>query len=202
MNRPGNLALALAAALFAVAPARSADADDTARAAFEREDHATALPLYRSRAERGDAEAQYRIGLMLRFGWGIARDAATAASWLRRAADQAHAPAQAELGAMLRLGRGVPEDARAAARLLRAAAASGIGIAQLSIGRMYRDGIGVDKDLIEAWVWFLLAGENQVMDGFAFRSEIGATMSPEQLAVARKLAAERVAAIRKENTRQ
>jgi hypothetical protein len=174
---------------------------DEARTAFEREDYVVAAALYRPRAEMGDAEAQYRLGMMLRFGWGVDKDAAAAAAMLRRAAEQNHPLAQAELGTMYRLGRGVPEDAREAARLLRAAAGAGVGIAQLSIGRMYRDGIGVAKDDVEAYAWFQLAGENSVMDGFAFRAELTKTMTEQQLAAARTLAAERAQAIQKEARR-
>lgn len=164
---------------------------DPAAAAYDREDYAAAIALYAPRAEQGDAEAQYRMGMMARFGWGTERDAGSAARWLRKAADQNHAQAQAELGTMYRLGRGVPEDPKEAARLLRAAAAAGVGIAQLSIGRMYRDGIGVPRDLVEAYAWFSAAGDNNVMDGFAYRGEIAKQMTPEQIAEGKRLGAQR-----------
>jgi len=186
-----------AAALAFLLQAATAQTDEAA-AAFEREDYATAAALYRPRAEAGSAEAQYRLGLMLRFGWGVDKDAAAAAAMLRRAAEQNHALAQAELGTMYRLGRGVPEDAPEAARLLRSAAGAGVGIAQLSIGRMYRDGVGVAADPVEAYAWFQLAGESGVMDGFAYRAELAKTMTEAQLAAAKKRAAERAQVLRKE----
>lgn len=164
---------------------------DAARAAYEREDYNAAAALYAPRAAAGDAEAQYRMGMMARFGWGVDKDAATAARWLDEAAKQNHPQAQAELGTMYRLGRGVPEDAKRAAQLLTAAATAGVGIAQLSIGRMYRDGAGVDRDLIEAYAWFTAAGENSVMDGFAYRAEIAKQMSPEQIAEGKRRGAQR-----------
>lgn len=164
---------------------------DAARVAYEREDYATAVQLNAPRAAAGDAEAQYRMGMMARFGWGMDKDTAAAVKWLSAAAQQNHAQAQAELGAMYRLGRGVPEDPKEAARLLTAAAMQGVGIAQLSIGRMYRDGIGVNRDLVEAYAWFSVAGENNVMDGFAYRSEIIKDMSPEQIAEGKQRAAQR-----------
>jgi uncharacterized protein len=136
------------------------------------------------------------MGMMARFGWGMDKDTAAAVRWLSAAARQNHAQAQAELGAMYRLGRGVPEDAREAARLLTAAALAGVGIAQLSVGRMYRDGIGVDRDLVEAYAWFSAAGDNNVMDGLAYRGEIVKDMSPEQIAEGKRRAAQRT---RKEN---
>jgi TPR repeat protein len=78
-----------------------------------------------------------------------------------------------------------------AAQLLRAAAEAGVGIAQLSIGRMYRDGTGVSRDFVEAYAWLTAAGENGVMDGFAYRGEIAKLMTAEQLADAKRLAAQR-----------
>jgi uncharacterized protein len=164
---------------------------DPAATAYEREDYAAAIALYAPRADKGDAEAQYRMGMMARFGWGTDRDAAAAARWLRKAADQNHPQAQAELGTMYRLGRGVPEDQKEAARLLRAAADAGVGIAQLSIGRMYRDGFGVPRDLVEAYAWFSAAGANNVMDGLAYRGEIAKQMSPEQIAEGKRLGGQR-----------
>ncbi|HQR19717.1 MAG TPA: tetratricopeptide repeat protein [Burkholderiaceae bacterium] len=181
-------ACTLAAAL-AVTPAFAQP--DAARAAYESEDYATAVALYAPRATAGDAEAQYRMGMMARFGWGMDKDTSAAVRWLTEAARQNHPQAQAELGTMYRLGRGVPEDPKRAAQWLTAAANAGVGIAQLSIGRMYRDGIGVDRDLVEAYAWFSAAGENSVMDGFAYRSEITKDMTPEQIAEGRRRAAQR-----------
>ncbi len=66
-----------------------------------------------------------------------------------------------------------------------------MGIAQLSIGRMYRDGVGVERDLVEAYAWFTVAGDNNVMDGLAYRSEIAKDMSPEQIAEGKRRAAQR-----------
>jgi TPR repeat protein len=165
--------------------------DDAARSAWDREDYAAAAALYGPRASAGDADAQYRMGLMARFGWGMDKDTTAAVRWLRRAADQGHAQAQAELGTMIRLGRGVEQDAHEAARLLLAAAAAGVGIAQLSIGRMYRDGVGVDRDLVEAYAWFSAAAANNLMDGLAYRSEIVKQMNPGQIAEGQRRAAER-----------
>jgi TPR repeat protein len=169
----------------------AAAATDAARDAYEREDYATAVSLYSPRAAAGDAEAQCRMGLMARFGWGMEKDAAVAARWLKQAAIQNHAEAQAELGTMYRLGRGVPEDAKEAARWLTAAAEGGVGMAQLASGRMYRDGIGVRRDLVEAYAWFSAAGSNGVMDGLAYRDEIAKEMTAEDVAEGRRRAGQR-----------
>ena len=96
--------------------------EDAARAAYEREDYAAAVALYAPRAAQGDADAQYRMGMMARFGWGMDKDTAAAVRCLTQAARQNQPQAQAELGTMYRLGRGVPEDPKEAARWLTAAA--------------------------------------------------------------------------------
>jgi TPR repeat protein len=165
--------------------------EDAARAAYEREDYAAAVALYAPRAAQGDADAQYRMGMMARFGWGMDKDTAAAVRYLTQAARQNQPQAQAELGTMYRLGRGVPEDPKEAARWLTAAARSGVGIAQLSIGRMYRDGVGVERDLVEAYAWFTVAGDNNVMDGLAYRAEIAKDMSSEQIAEGKRRATQR-----------
>ena len=46
---------------------------------------------------------------------------------------------------------------------------------------MYRDGVGVERDLVEAYAWFTVAGDNNVMDGLAYRAEIAKDMTPSRL---------------------
>lgn len=180
----------VAALLFCL----SAAAQDLAgaRAAYEREDYDTAFKLYLPQAQRGNAEAQYRVGLMYKFGWGTDKDLAAAARSLRAAADQHHAEAQAELGRLYKDGRGVPENPAEAARWLLRAARAGVGIAQLNIGRMYRDGTGVARNRAEAYAWFSAAAANGYMDALSYRADLADEMSPEELRTAEKLAAERM----------
>lgn len=76
--------------------------------AYYDEDFTTAISELRPLAERGDAVAQYRLGLMLDFGQGVRTDPEGAAKWMRLAADQGDSDAQFALGRMYQLGRGVP----------------------------------------------------------------------------------------------
>jgi TPR repeat protein len=183
----------LLTATFVAAALMTAAAQDldTARAAYEREDYDTAFNLYSPAANKANAEAQYRLGLMHKFGWGTERDLKAAANWLRRAADQQHAEAQAELGVLYKLGRGVKEDAAEAARWFRRAADSGVGIAQLNLARAYKDGAGVKKDLAEAYAWFTIAAGNGYVDGMSYRARIAEDMSEEDVKNGERLAAER-----------
>src|SRR5215510_5449444 len=106
MRRTRAARMLCGAILWAAALSAGAQID-AARAAFEKEDYDTAYRLYKPLAEQGTAEAQYRLGLMHKFGWGAGRDHADAARWLRAAAEQSHPEAQAELGVFYKDGRGV-----------------------------------------------------------------------------------------------
>jgi TPR repeat protein len=118
--------VALLPALFAQAPATSGNVDFSAGLkAFERDDYATALNVWRPLAEKGDAAAQYSIGFMYDQGKGVPQDYAEAARWFRKAADQGDARAQYSIGFMYAQGQGVPQDHAEAARWYRKAADQG-----------------------------------------------------------------------------
>ena len=57
------------------------------------------LTLLRAKAEKGDAQAQFELGLASSLGkFGVATDYVEAVKWYRRAAEQDHAKAQYNLG--------------------------------------------------------------------------------------------------------
>ena len=68
------------------------------------------LAALRSKANAGDAEAQFNLGVMYRVGRGVPQDDVEAVSWFRQAADQGYGPAQNILGNAYSFGRGVPQD--------------------------------------------------------------------------------------------
>lgn len=108
----------------------------------------------RRRAEAGEAEGQFRLGVMYAYGRGTARDEAEAASWLRKAAGQNHIAAQMRLGLMLARGAGVAKDEAEAAEWLRKAAERNDSVAQFNLGLMHAHGLGVAKDRNEALRWY------------------------------------------------
>ena len=59
---------------------------------------------------RGDASAQFNLGVIYAAGRVVPRDDAEAVRWFGRAADQGLALAQHNLGVMYGIGRGVPQD--------------------------------------------------------------------------------------------
>ncbi len=104
--------LCLLLALAAVLPPGTSWAGpiEDARAAYDREDYATALPLYRQLAAQGDPAAQFALGMMNLGGEGLAKDPAAALKWFRLSAAQGNALGHIGLGSMYADGRGVPED--------------------------------------------------------------------------------------------
>ncbi len=86
-----------------------ADWDDGV-AAYAAGDYATAYREWFPLAERGDAKAQYNLGVIHANGKGVPKNYAEAVKWYRKAAEYGHAGAQFGLGSGYFLGRGVPED--------------------------------------------------------------------------------------------
>lgn len=108
----------------------------------------------RSAAERGDADAQFRLGMMHVEGQGAERDDALALGWFRRAADSGHAAAQNSVGIFYTLGRGTARDDAVAMQWLRRSAEQGFTGADSNIGLMYLQGRGVPQDMGQALHWF------------------------------------------------
>ena len=93
--------------------------------AYQRGDYTTALQIFRSLAETGDARGQNGFGVMSEWGQGVPQDDAAAVKWYRMAADQGFSKAQVNLGGMYVTGRGVQQDYVEAAKWYRKAAKQG-----------------------------------------------------------------------------
>jgi len=68
------------------------------------------LPDLRKMADQGDAEAQWRLGMLYLNGDGVRQNDREAAKWFQRAADQSYVPALTALGLQYWAGRGVQQD--------------------------------------------------------------------------------------------
>ena len=64
----------------------------------------------KAKAEKGDAEAQYSLGVRYDNGDGVAKDEIEAVKWYRKAAEQNYASAQYNLGLCYYNGQGVAKD--------------------------------------------------------------------------------------------
>jgi TPR repeat protein len=103
---------------------------------------AATLDDLRAAASRGDAQAQYDLGVALDCGRGVKRNRAQALEWLRKAADQDHVAAQSVLGWKYMTGQGVRRDDAAAFAWLRRAAERDDTSAQNNLGILYAQGRG------------------------------------------------------------
>jgi len=141
------------------------------------------------------------IGLLLvpALGWADFRagldayergDYDTALAEFRPLAEQGYASAQYNLGVMYDNGLGVPQDYREAAKWYRFAAEQGKVKAQSNLASMYHFGQGVLKDDVLAHMWADLAASQGGGDAVKIRDAVATSMTPQQIAVAQRLARE------------
>ena len=105
-------------------------------------------------AERGDCEAQIRMGMRFRNGDGVAKDHQQALRWFRMSADQGCAEGLDNVGLMHLSGWGVPVDFGIAAAYFKASAAQDHAQALFNLGNCHFSGQGVEQDYamaIECW---------------------------------------------------
>jgi len=189
MRRPLRIACLFACIVaFDGHPVRAAS-DASAIPSIRAED-AAALAARLRLAEAGDADAQLRVGQMLRDRQGVRwRDFERAATWFRRAALQGRSEAQYALGRLHYEGLLVPRDAAEMCRMLEMAARQGHAGAQLTLGVIREYGFDdVEADLTEALKWYELAAGRGVagVDGklARLRPRVRAKMTDAQIATA------------------
>ena len=119
---------------------------ETAARAYARGDLKGAWQQWWTLAHRGDAAAQYQVGLLYGSGIGVPTDHAEAAGWYLKAARQGHDRAQAALGLLYSTGMGVPLDQGEAVRWYREAARRGNRDAQFNLGLSSWNGDGTTQD--------------------------------------------------------
>ena len=95
---------------------------DKATDAYDAGDYETALKEFRKLAEKGDAQAQFNLGVMYSIGKGVTQDCKEAVKWYRLAAEQGLRQAQEYLGVMYKNGLYVIQDDKEATKWFRLAA--------------------------------------------------------------------------------
>ena len=108
-------------------------------------------------AEKGDADAQFRLGVRYAEGNGVQKDYYEAAKWYRKAAEQGNSDAQVNLGYCYEMGYGVEKDYQKAFQLYTASAKQGEVVAQTNLGNCYAYGRGVQQDYLTAVEWYEIA---------------------------------------------
>ncbi len=120
-------------ALIAAVPAMAAD-------------RAAEIERLKPVAEKGEAAAQYQLGLLYAEG----KDLPEAAHYYKLAAEQDHHEAQARLALLTCNGTGVPKNAEECVRLLKLAAEGGVTLAEVTLAQRYLTGDGVSTNHREA----------------------------------------------------
>lgn len=178
--------LAGAALALLVGPLHAQGSLQDGLAAYRDGDYAKAAQLWRPLADKGDAEAQYRLGSMYAEGKGVERNDATALMWFQRAAERGNAAAQYNVGASYAAGVGVEKNDAEAAKWFRRAADQGMPFAELNLGLLYAAGRGVPQDNVEAMTWlqlslFALPPGGARSDVARAMQDVSAKMTTEQL---------------------
>lgn len=122
-------------------------------------DPARAAVLFRQAAVRGQAEAQYYLGLLYGQGTGVTADPVEALTWLQAAAERDYTEAQFELSRAYASGRGTAEDPAKALHWLQAAATAGHAQAQYFLAYALDSGQGAPRNRAEALNWLHRSAE-------------------------------------------
>lgn len=104
----------------------SAQDFDAGLRAYEKNDFAAAFKEWRPLAEKGNARAEFLLGLLYYDGKGVPQDYVEAAKWFQESADRGYARAQHNLGEMYFTGQGVKRDYVQAYKWLNLCAAAGV----------------------------------------------------------------------------
>jgi len=156
--------------------------------AIEKGDYVTALSELRPLGERGNADAQFRLGWMYEFGHGVGVDKAQAMVWYGKAAEQGNASAQLELGVIYGTGDGLPKDDAQAVAWFQKAATQGKSTAQFNLGWAYEHGEGVAKDDVLAYATYEIAAREGNEKYVSRRAGIARQLTPQQMREGRALA--------------
>lgn len=122
--------------------------------AYDRGDFATALKEWQPLAERGDARAQFNLGVIHFNAQSVPHDPVKAVQWYRAAADQGYGPAQAGLAFMYETGQGVLQNYIEAYKWLTLAARNGVEASETSgtlAAKMTPGQISAAKQAADQW---------------------------------------------------
>jgi TPR repeat protein len=156
-------------------------------------DTTQAVQWFRKAAAQRYAPAEFQMGQLYDFGFGVTKDDRRALDWYVKAAQHGSPAASRAVGDFYRRGRGVATDLAEAVRWYRRAADGDDLRAQYQLAQMYFDGTGVARDYVSAYVWFdIAAGQTPLVDNqkaiLELRNIAAARMAPDALGEAERRA--------------
>jgi hypothetical protein len=114
-----------------------------------------------SKAQKGDSDAQYQLGLLYERGSSeIPPDQVKAVKWFTGLANQGDRRGENALGIAYMHGNGIPEDQAVGFEWFYKAALKGYPPAQFNLAGAYYRGRGTPKNDKEAFEWFVEAAKN------------------------------------------
>lgn len=133
-------------------------------------------------AEKGDAEAELKMGLRhTSMARGVKNDS-RAVKWFEKAAQHNQVEGQYRYGLALLNGQGTVQDYKTAFYWLDKAARQGHPRAQSTLGEMFYSGIAINKDIERAYLWFNLAAAQGVDSVVTSRDIVVKMLDPNQIA--------------------
>ena len=143
-------------------------------------------------AAKGHPPAEFQVGQLYDFGFGVAQSDAEAFKWYRLAAEHGNAPGQRTVAEWYAKPRHVAQSYTEALRWYRLAADRDDIRAQYELGQMCLDGTGMARDNVSAYLWFSLAADQAPLDDnhkalVELRNIAEVRMTPEQVARAKAL---------------
>ena len=157
------------------------------KAAYEKGEYVIAIKDWRPLAERGDAEAQFNLGVSYEKGNGVQQDYAEAIRWYRLATAQGYVAAMWNLWEMYGRNLGVPRDPSKASQWFRQGAAEGDAVAQYILSGAYANGRYVPLDLVQAYMWLNLSAGQKFPGAVEDLGVLAKRLTPVQISEARKL---------------
>jgi len=152
----------------------------------------TFFQSYQSKANQGNADAQFNLALLYHSGTEIPQDFRYAVYWYKKAAKQGHVQAQYNLGKLYNFGHGaeVKKDFKLAVYWLTKAAKQGFVHAQYLLGHMYEYDDEPPQDYKQAFFWYTKAAEQGYYFAKNDRDKMLEKMSQSQIEEVQKLSKE------------
>ena len=149
----------------------------------------------KSKADQGDAGAQFDLGVCYDNGYAVPQNYEEAAKWYRMAAEQGNADAQNNLGNLYYNGNGVPQSYTESLKWYRMAAEQNDANGQQNLATQFFYGEGVTQSYEEAVKWLRMAAEQgqaiaQENLGFCYLNGSGVEQNETEAARLYRMAAE------------
>ena len=130
---------------------------------YVKENPPEAFKYFWKSANKGHAEAQFKLGYIYHFGndekFGVQEDENKSFQWFLKSAENEYERAHFYLGMCYYYGNGVKKDLALAFKWYHKAAQGGSSTSQETLAEMYEKGEGINRDLSRAIEWYEKAAE-------------------------------------------